>query len=629
MHRDSDRYRMFSRRSAIFLGGQVLLLSGLGARMYYLQVIEADRYRTLADDNRISLKLLAPPRGLIVDRFGRSLADNRQNYRLILTPENVQDLDKTLDRLASIIAIGPNERQRIAREIKRRRRFKPVIIRENLEWNTVARIEVNAPDLPGIGIDVGESRYYPGGAAMAPILGYVSSVSEKERTGDPLLELPGFRIGKAGIEKTQDLALRGAAGTSQVEVNAFGREIRELQRIEGQPGAEARLTIDFELQRMVAGRLGDNAASAVVMDIHSGEILAMASTPSFDSNAFKRGFSRAEWRQIISNPRAPLNNKAVVGQYAPGSTFKMMVALAALEKGAITPQTRVFCTGEIELGDSKFHCWKRTGHGSMDLMSGITQSCDVYFYEVARRTGIDRISAMARRFGLGERLGIELPGEKNGLMPTRKWKKRTKGVRWQQGETLLAGIGQGFLLATPLQLAVMISRLSNGGHSVVPSILRQLVPFGAPEPEPAELRQFPEIGVNKNHLRMVGRAMARVTNSPRGTAYRARIRNPDFRMAGKTGTVQVRRISKAEREQGVRKNNELEWQDRDHALFVGYGPVRAPRYAVSVVIEHGGGGSSVAAPIARDILIEAQRRDPSRGRAASISTQPPAGAEEG
>ncbi|MFP6736500.1 MAG: penicillin-binding protein 2 [Rhodospirillales bacterium] len=629
MHRDSDRYRMFSRRSAIFLGGQVLLLSGLGARMYYLQVIEADRYRTLADDNRISLKLLAPPRGLIVDRFGRSLADNRQNYRLILTPENVQDLDKTLDRLASIIAIGPNERQRIAREIKRRRRFKPVIIRENLEWNTVARIEVNAPDLPGIGIDVGESRYYPGGAAMAPILGYVSSVSEKERTGDPLLELPGFRIGKAGIEKTQDLALRGAAGTSQVEVNAFGREIRELQRIEGQPGAEARLTIDFELQRMVAGRLGDNAASAVVMDIHSGEILAMASTPSFDSNAFKRGFSRAEWRQLISNPRAPLNNKAVVGQYAPGSTFKMMVALAALEKGAITSQTRVFCTGEIELGDSKFHCWKRTGHGSMDLMSGITQSCDVYFYEVARRTGIDRISAMARRFGLGERFGIELPGEKNGLMPTRKWKKRTKGVRWQQGETLLAGIGQGFLLATPLQLAVMISRLSNGGRSVVPSILRQLVPFGASEPEPAELRQFPEIGVNKNHLRMVGRAMARVTNSPRGTAYRARIRNPDFRMAGKTGTVQVRRISKAEREQGVRKNNELEWQDRDHALFVGYGPVRAPRYAVSVVIEHGGGGSSVAAPIARDILIEAQRRDPSRGRAASISTQPPAGAEEG
>jgi len=629
VHRDSDRYRMFSRRSAIFLGGQVLLLSGLGARMYYLQVIEADRYRTLADDNRISLKLLAPPRGLIVDRFGRSLADNRQNYRLILTPENVQDLDKTLDRLASIIAIGPNERQRIAREIKRRRRFKPVIIRENLEWNTVARIEVNAPDLPGIGIDVGESRYYPGGAAMAPILGYVSSVSEKERTGDPLLELPGFRIGKAGIEKTQDLALRGAAGTSQVEVNAFGREIRELQRIEGQPGAEARLTIDFELQRMVASRLGDNAASAVVMDIHSGEILAMASTPSFDSNAFKRGFSRAEWRQLISNPRAPLNNKAVVGQYAPGSTFKMMVALAALEKGAITPQTRVFCTGEIELGDSKFHCWKRTGHGSMDLMSGITQSCDVYFYEVARRTGIDRISAMARRFGLGERLGIELPGEKNGLMPTRKWKKRTKGARWQQGETLLAGIGQGFLLATPLQLAVMISRLSNGGHSVVPSILRQLVPFGAPEPEPAELRQFPEIGVNKNHLRMVGRAMARVTNSPRGTAYRARIRNPDFRMAGKTGTVQVRRISKAEREQGVRKNNELEWQDRDHALFVGYGPVRAPRYAVSVVIEHGGGGSSVAAPIARDILIEAQRRDPSRGRAASIRTQPPAGAEEG
>ncbi|MBT3553709.1 MAG: penicillin-binding protein 2 [Rhodospirillaceae bacterium] len=630
MHRDSDRYRMFSRRAAIFLGGQVVLLSGLGARMYYLQVVEAERYQTLANDNRISLKLLAPPRGLIVDRFGRSLADNRQNYRLILTPENITDLDKTLDSLSAIVPIGPNERLRIAREIKRRRRFNPIIIRENLEWNKVARIEVNAPDLAGIGIDVGESRYYPGGAATAPILGYVSGVSEKERTGDPLLELPGFRIGKAGIEKTQDLALRGAAGTSQVEVNAFGREIRELQRVEGQPGAEARLTIDYELQRMVAARLGDNAASAVVMDIHSGEILAMASTPSFDSNAFKRGFSRAEWRDLISNPRAPLNNKAVVGQYAPGSTFKMIVALAALEKGIITPQSRFFCSGEMELGDSTFHCWKRTGHGSMGLVNGITQSCDVYFYEVARRTGIDRISAMARRFGLGSRLGIELPGEKNGLMPTRKWKKRAKGVRWQQGETVLAGIGQGFLLTTPLQLAVMISRLANGGRAVEPSILRQLVSFGVPEPEPGELPQFPEIGVNKNHLRIVGRAMARVTNSPIGTAYRARIKNPEFRMAGKTGTVQVRRITKAEREQGVRKNSELEWRDRDHALFVGYGPVRAPRYAVAVVVEHGGGGSTAAAPIARDILTEAQVRDPSRGRAASLSPRrQPAGPDEG
>jgi penicillin-binding protein 2 len=629
MHRDSDRYRMFSRRSALFLGGQVLLLFGLGARMYHLQVIEADRYQTLANDNRISLKLLAPPRGLIVDRFGRSLADNRQNYRIIVTPENLSDLDVILDRLAAIIPIGPNERQRIGREIKRRRRFNPVIIRENLEWKTVARIEVNAPDLPGIGIDVGESRYYPGGAAMAPILGYVSSVSEAERTGDPLLELPGFRIGKAGIEKTQDLTLRGAAGTSQVEVNAFGREIRELERIEGQPGAEARLTIDFELQRTVAGLLGDNAASSVVMDIHSGEILAMASTPSFDSNAFKRGFSRAEWRDLIFNPRAPLNNKAVVGQYAPGSTFKMIVALAALEKGVITPASRFFCTGELELGDSKFHCWKKTGHGSMNLLSGITQSCDVYFYEVARRTGIDRISAMARRFGLGQRLGIELPGEKNGLMPTRKWKKRAKGVRWQQGETLLAGIGQGFLLATPLQLAVMISRLSNGGRAVEPSILRQLVPFGMPEPEPGRAPEFPEIGINKNHLRLVRRAMERVTNSPFGTAYLARIHNPEYRMGGKTGTVQVRRITKAERKIGVRKNNELEWRDRDHALFVGYGPIRAPRYAVSVVIEHGGGGSSVAAPIARDILIDAQRRDPSRGRAAGIGSRRPVDTSDG
>ncbi|MDP6257647.1 MAG: penicillin-binding transpeptidase domain-containing protein, partial [Rhodospirillales bacterium] len=362
-------------------------------------------------------------------------------------------------------------------------------------------------------------------------------------------------------------------------------------------------------------RLSDEAASAVVMDVHTGEVLALASTPSFDPNAFNRGLSQSEWKALASNSRAPLNNKAISGQYSPGSTFKMVVALAALEKGVVTPKSQFFCTGELELGDTIFHCWKKTGHGTMDMMSAITQSCDVYFYEIAKRTGIDRISAMARRLGMGQILGIELTGERQGLIPTRAWKKKVKRVSWQQGETLLAGIGQGFILTTPLQLAVMISRLVNGGKAVVPYLTRQIVPFEAAEPTPPEILEFETIGIHPPHLDLIVKAMAAVSNSPYGTAYRSRIKEPGFQLGGKTGTVQVRRISKAERETSIKKNKDLEWHERDHALFVGFAPVKLPRYAVSVVIEHGGGGSSTAAPIAKDILLEVQHRDPSRGQA--------------
>jgi len=469
--------------------------------------------------------------------------------------------------------------------------------------------------MPGITINVGESRFYPNGSEAASVLGYVSGVSEKDLTGDPLLELPGFRIGKAGMEKVHDLALRGKSGTSQVEVNAFGRVIRELERREGLPGAEAWLAIDMELQKFVTKRLGGEAAAAVVMDVHTGEVLTLASTPTFDPNAFNRGLSQSEWKALASNPRSPLNNKAIAGQYSPGSTFKMVVALAALEKGIITPKSQFFCTGELELGDSTFHCWKKTGHGTMDLLAAITQSCDVYFYEIAKRTGIDRISAMARRLGMGQILDIELAGEQQGLMPTRAWKKKVKRVSWQQGETLLAGIGQGFILTTPLQLAVMTARLVNGGKAVTPHLTRQVVPFDAADPPPPSIPEFDTIGIHPPHLDLIKKAMAAVSNSPYGTAYRSRIKEPGFQLGGKTGTVQVRRISKAEREAGVKKNKDLEWRERDHALFVGYAPVKSPRYSIAVVVEHGGGGSSTAAPIAKDILLEVQRRDPSRGQA--------------
>lgn len=620
MHRDADRQKLFSRRALMLAGGKGALVSLLVGRMYYLQVMQAERYATLADENRINMRLLPPPRGRIIDRYGVAIADNQQNYRVLLVREQTADARASLQALARIIHLSEHEMSRILREIRRRRSFVPVTVRENLNWEDVARIEVNTPDLPGIMIDVGQSRFYPYGMGAAHVLGYVSAVSEQDMTGDPLLELPGFRIGKAGVERVRDLDLRGSGGTSQVEVNAFGRVIRELNRQEGEPGAEISLTLDMELQKKVAERLGGESAAVVVIDVHSGDILAMESSPSYDPNAFNRGLTGKEWKELSTNPKSPLSNKAIAGQYAPGSTFKMIVALAAMEKGVITAGTKIGCSGSVELGDAKFHCWKRGGHGVLDMAEAIAQSCDVYFYEIARRTGIERIGDMARRFGLGAPLDLGLPGEAEGLVPGQDWKQAVIGSKWQTGETLLAGIGQGYLLTTPLQLAVMTARLVNGGRAVMPRLVRD----GAVSDEAEEAAT---LSVTPQHLQAMVSAMDMVVNGPTGTARRARIRKNGFAMGGKTGTVQVRRITRAERDEGVVKNEDLPWKERDHALFVGYAPVSAPRYAVAVVVEHGGSGSSAAAPIARDILYETQRR----GRMSPSAARDPssAGSKEG
>ena len=613
MQRDGDRQKLFTRRTAMLAGGKMVLLSCLVGRMYYLQVLESERYATLADENRINIRLLSPPRGRIVDRFGIPVAVNQQNHRVVMVPKDAEPIEATLDALGAIIDVGEGERRRILREARRRRGFIPITVQENLSWEEVARIEVNAPDLPGVMIDVGRSRHYPHGESIAAVLGYVAAVSEEEIDGDPLLQLPGFRIGKAGIEKVYDRALRGTGGSSRVEVNAVGRVIKEIERQEGQPGTEVTLTVDLELQELANRLLADESAAAVVLDIHTGDILAMASTPGYDPNAFSRGLGAEQWKALTSNPRAPLVNKAIAGQYAPGSTFKMVVALAALEKGVITPDSRVFCPGSLKLGKAEFHCWKRGGHGLVDLNKGITQSCDVYFYEIARRTGINRIAAMARRLGLGQVLGVDVPGEVAGLIPTREWKQATVGGAWQLGETLIAGIGQGPILVTPLQLAVMTARIVNGGFAITPHVTRDIVDRKGALPRGRG--GFESVGVSARHLALVRQGTDGVVNGARGTARRARIAEPGFEMGGKTGTVQVRRITKAEREIGVRKNEDLPWKDRDHAVFVGYAPVHAPRYAVAVVVEHGGGGSTVAAPIARDILLATQRRSPIRAAA--------------
>jgi len=609
---DSTRYKAFSRRAALLAGAQVTLLGMLVGRLYQLQVLDSSRYKMLADENRINMRLLAPRRGRILDRFGAPMAVNRENFRVLLIAERAQDVTRTLDNLARLIPINERDRKRVMREVRKRRSFVPITVRENLHWREVARIEVNAPDLPGVVIDVGQSREYPLGEDVSHLLGYVAAVSENDQTGEPLLELPGYRIGKSGIEKRYDIDLRGKAGNSQLEVNALGRVIRELSRQEGQPGDDLLLTIDLELQNFVTGKLRDKlSAAAVVLDANNGAVLALSSVPGYDPNAFNLGLSHEEWRAIVSNPYTPLINKAVAGTYAPGSTFKMIVAMAALEAGAVTPDQTVFCRGYTTLGNAKFHCWKRHGHGHMDMHGAIQQSCDVYFYDIAKRIGVDRIAEMARRFGLGRETGIDLPGERAGLIPTRAWKKKAVGVSWQKGETLVAGIGQGFILATPLQLAVMTARIATG-NAVTPHLVRAVrsggvVSFVEREPPPP-------IKIRRDVLRTVISGMDAVTNSERGTAYRKRITEEGMEMAGKTGTAQVRRISKAERESRVLKNKERPWKERDHALFVAFAPVAKPRYAVAVVVEHGGGGSAVAAPLARDILLEVQKRDPSRRR---------------
>lgn len=625
--RDNDRSKVLGRRAIMLGGGKLALLGTLVGRMYYLQVVESDKYAVLADENRINLRLLPPPRGRILDRNGVPMAINQQNYRVLLVSEQTDDLEDTLDLLSNIIPVNDHDRARILREVKRHRSFVPVTVHENLTWEDVARIEINAPDLPGVAIDVGQSRYYPLESLGAHLLGYVAVPSEADlqNSSDPLLELPGFRVGKNGLERVYDLALRGKGGTSQVEVNAVGRTIRELKRDEGEPGLDLHLTIDLELQQFAAQRLGNESAAAVVVDIHTGDVLVMASTPSFDPNAFNRGLSQDEWKDLSTNPRSPLTNKAIAGQYPPGSTFKIITSMAALESGIITPDMRVLCTGEMSLGNIRFHCWKKGGHGSLDMIGGIKNSCDVYFYEIARRIGYERIAEMAKRFGLGSSTGLDLPGERNGTIPNKDWKRAILGQPWHPGETLINSIGQGYVLATPLQLALMTARLANGGYAVKPHLARDLIEGTHANPRPPT--EWPDMGLNRQNIGIVRKGMFDVVNEPGGTAYGARIKDEAMAMAGKSGSAQVRRITMRERDTGVKKNEDLPWKERDHALFVAYAPESAPRWACCVTVEHGGGGSSVAAPMCRDILIEVQKRDLLRGsaRAASPSTVTDAG----
>jgi penicillin-binding protein 2 len=606
MHRESDRTRVFTRRALVLGAGQLSLFTALAGRLYYLQVIDADAYALLADENRINHRLLPPERGRVFDRHGVPLARNSPTYRVVVVREQTTDLRATLQALSRLITLPEERIEEVIAEAQARRPFVPLTVREDLNWTEVSRISIHGPDLPGVTVVAGLVRDYPAGETTAHVLGYIGPVSEQELTGDPLLELPEFRVGKNGIEKIYEGALRGQAGLIRLEVNALGREIKQLHRQDGESGQDLRLTIDLDLQRYVQQRLSaELSASAVVLDVRTGEALALASVPTFDPHAFANGLSHDTWRAWVGNPKAPLVNKAIAGQYPPGSTFKMVVALAALETGVAGPDHEVLCPGFMHLGRHRFHCWRPYGHGKLRLVDAIAQSCDVYFYDLARKVGIEAIAEMARRFGLGQRLEIDLPGERPGLVPDSAWKLATRGVPWQKGETLVVGIGQGFMQATPLQLAVMTARIANGAHAIRPWLARP--PGGGEGPDEA-----PPLGVSEWALSFVREGMHRVINGERGTAREARLPYRAITMAGKTGTSQVRRISRAERLTGTIKNEDKPWEERDHALFVAFAPYREPRYAVAVVVEHGGSGSKAAAPIARDIMAKALELDPSR-----------------
>jgi len=594
--------RRVTRRALILAGAQAGVLGALALRLRHLQVEEADRFRVLADENRIALRLLPPARGLVYDRRGTILADNEQNYRVVIVREDAGDVAAVLARLQTLIGLDDEAVERARREIARRSPFVPIAVAERLAWEDVARVAANAPALPGVFPEVGLSRHYPLGADTAHVVGYVGPVSEADlarlEDPDPLLQIPRFQIGKVGVEARMEDTLRGSAGSRRIEVNAVGRVIRELDRREGVPGADVQLSLDARLQNYVQARLGAESAAAVVMDVASGDLLAIASAPGYDPNLFVRGISVADYRGLTDNDHRPLATKTVQGAYPPGSTFKMVTALAALEAGVVRPDETVRCPGHVEVAGSRFHCWRGGGHGAVALVRSLTESCDVYYYELAQRTGIERIHAMAGRLGLGQRFDLPLSAISEGLNPSRDWKRARHGQEWRIGDTINAAIGQGYVLASPLQLAVMTARLASG-RAVVPRLVRAV---NGVEQAPAPA---PPLGLDPGHLREIRRALYNVCQSERGTAWSSRIDAAEMRMAGKTGTSQVRNITAAERARGVLGNDQLPWNRRDHALFVAFAPHEAPRIAVAVVVEHGGGGSTAAAPIARDIVLQA------------------------
>ena len=585
--------RKISRR-ALFLGGSQLAFAGvLGARMRYLQVEQADEFRVLADENRIKDRVIPPIRGRIFDRNGEIIADNEPTYRVSIVREEAGDVEEAIAKLSGLLELDENDINRALAEMKTTPSFLPVTIADRISWGEFSRVNANAPALPGVLPEKGLSRIYPLLDRYAHVAGYVGKVSasdlERYETPPAVLKIPRFQYGKVGVEALFEDQLRGAAGTKRVEVNSSGREMREIGRREGTVGADIQLSCDSNLQDYVQARLGYESASAIVMDVRNGDVLAIASAPSYDPNKFVRGISVPEYAELRDNDHRPLASKAVQDAFPPGSTFKMLSALAGLHEGVVYPEGTEYCPGYLEISGRKFGCWKRAGHGRMDMVSSLSESCDVFYYELAQKVGIERIASMARRFGLGTRPDIPMSAVSEGLMPDKAWKKNRRGQDWLIGDSANAAIGQGFVLASPLQLAVMAARLATG-KTVSPRLVKSVDGVETPT------RGGEDIGVAKEHLDVVRQGMFEVSNSRKGSAYKARIIAENYRLCGKTGTAQV--VNK------ITKCTDP-WEIRDHAFFVCFAPHDDPKIAVAVAVEHGCSGSGTAAPIARDIVLQA------------------------
>lgn len=594
---DNRKFSQLTRRTMVLGGLGLTVGTVLSARLYHLQFMMGDRYKTQAEDNRIKLHLTPPMRGVITDRQGVPVATNEQNYRMLLRTDQVSDLKTTLEEIDQLTPLDEGVKHTILSQRRPGRYAPPILLKEFLSWDDVASIEFHSASIPGLVIEVGQVRYYPYGEAMSHILGYVGVVTEKDLDDRDLLKLPDFKVGRDGLEKSLESELRGIPGVKEVEVNVHGIAVRELNTQFSIPGKEMHLTIDSRLQNYCFDLMSHESAACVVMDVQRGDVLSLMSGPAFDPNRFSKGISLKYWNELRNNKRIPLMNKAISGQYPPGSTFKMVVGMAALKAGVVKLGERIHCPGHFFLGKHRWNCWRVQGHGNMDYKDAIAQSCDTYFYTVAQRLGIERMAEMARAFGLGQYFDLSLPAQRSGLIPTPQWKRKSYDQPWHTGDTINASIGQGYVLATPLQLAVMTARIANGGLAVEPRlVIPEAEGISAPPPEWAAIDIAPEF------LTAAQQGMNMVSNTPRGTGYGSRIRDPLMHLAGKSGTSQVRRITVRGQDQ-----NTIPWEFRHHAWYVAYAPVHQPRYAAALIVEHGGGGSSAAAPYVRDMLLMAQK----------------------
>jgi len=607
----NERQGVFHRRAFLLGGFAGLGLTALGARLAHLQIIETQRYEKLSASNQFNFRLVPPPRGLIVDRNGAILASNRPNFRLLVSREEDMNPAATLKSLANFVPLDAERQVRLAKDIARAPKRTPVSVMEDMSWEEFSAINIRTPELPGVTADMGEVRVYPHGGAFAHVIGYVAKVNKEDltRTGpnsDPILLHPGFRIGRQGVEKAYDLDLRGKPGARKVEVDANGREVRqdEAGDIPAKPGKEIQLSLDVDIQNRALEVMGDESGAIVVMDCRTGDLLCMASAPSFDANRFVRGLSGAEYRALALYERKPLLDKVMTGTYPPGSTFKPTVALAALTAG-VDPEMRVHCSGGWYYGGRTWRCWKHGGHGSQNMHDAIKNSCDVYFYQTALRIGPDAIASAAHAMGFGQIFDLGIPGQKKGVVGSREWKRKAvkREPIWQPGDSVSYGIGQGYVTVNALQLAVMTARLANSKKALNPRLVRSV--GGVPTPPG---NAAPDLPFAPEHLAYVRGGMEAVANDTSGTAYRqSQLGLGDIQMAGKTGTAQVRSFDKV----ASRSSAGVTWRLKDHNLFVAFAPVDDPRYALSVIIEHGGmGGATAAAPRAREVMRVALLKDP-------------------